>query len=677
MPVKQVPTTNFRTATWGNWKDGVNDLRDAVKEVPGISATVSTEVIVSGAISPDTGDILVDTEGAASSDDLVVFSNWASLPENRAIRIRPVNDARTINVVHMYNSGSGGGELVLLTGNDPGDKVAMDDTRRSMTLERRGTQIFEVRRDGFSTSSGGFDGSLSSTLVGNNNRVTGLIWNERNITAVEAPGGVYTLKVSDVGDWLNARLDLVVTLPNPNALDEDGEAWLAGMQIAAQRHASLLQGITHTGAAPNHFLNHDRAAGSVPGAFVFFKVCEANDGTLYWRIAGETTGSGGIGVPGTTSRSYVTSSPPDYSYTGTDVGYRNAGTLTHTPPANSKWIYFCNATQDATGSNTGNDAKYRMVNTAAPTVPLAAVGRPRYVQREHYTAVWWGASYGSSPTSQTYRWEAALGASGFIAESKAIYMFGLQLETDEDFGVQATASVSVGTSYTAVATKSYTAPAGDYLVIAGFTLDTSSDHRFSAKLTVNGSDYAETASSRINPGLAYYTTFKKITHAGGTLTATLNAKQISGTSAATCGIVIVLKADKFQSFDYAESPAETPTTTATSRSTKLSKSSTLQANWKSLVLMGMQGYLDADLSTSGVIMGSRMNNVEFSYEPEHTIRVQSGQPAHYSPVSFMTGRVVSPVAAPDVFTLVYGSEDNTTAVKVKDAVVAIMALGPV
>jgi hypothetical protein len=681
MPVKQVPTTNFRTATWGNWKDGVNDLRDAIKEVPGVSATVSTEVIVSGAITPDTGDILVDTEGGASADDLVVFSNWASLPENRAIRIRPLNDARTINVVHMYNNGSGGGEFVLLTGDDPGDTVSMDDTRRSMTVERRGAQLFEVRRDGFSTSSGGgsFDGNLTATLQGNNNRVTGLIWNERNITATEAPGGNYTLKVSDVGDWLNFRLDGVVTLPNPNALDADGEPWLAGMQTAAQRHASMLRAITHTGAGPNHYLNHDRAAGSVPGAFVFFKVCEANDGTLYWRIAGETTGSGGTGVPGTKERVYVSNEPADYSYTGTDLAYRNAGTLIHTPAANSKWMYFCNASGSCTQINTGNDCKFRVVNTAAPTVALSQVGRPRYVQRENYHGMFWAASYGASPTSQTFRYEVALGLSGGQVESKKISLFGMQLETDEDFGVQASSSLSIGTTYSTVATKAYTAPAGDYLVIANATIDNAgSDERYSMKLTINGTDYAATASSRLNPGMANFQTFKKITHAGGTLTATLQAKQdSSGTLTATGGVVIILKASNFEVFDYGESPAETALMASSTHLTKLSKSSALKSNWKSLVIASMQGYLDADLSGAGVAVGLNMNGLVMTYEAELTIRIQSGEPAHYAPVPYFSGKVTSPALATDVFTLMYGSQDGSTNVKVKDAVVAILALRPI
>jgi hypothetical protein len=680
MAVKQVPTTNFRTATWGGWKDGVNDLRDAIKEVPGISATVSTEVIVSGAITPDTGDIQVDTEGGASADDLVAFSNWASLPENRAIRIRPFNDARTINVVHMYNNGSGGGEFVLLTGNDPGDMVSMDDTRRSMTVERRGAQIFEVRRDGFSTSgTGGFDGNLSSTLQGNNNRVTGLIWNERNITATEAPGGVYTLKVSDVGDWLNARLDIVFTLPNPNALDADGQPWLAGMQIAAQRHASLLRAITHTGANPDHFLNHDRAAGSVPGAFVFFKVCEANDGTLYWRIAGETTGSGGTGVPGTKERVYVASEPADYSYTGTDLAFRSAGTLVHTPAANSKWMYFCNGSASCTQVNTGNDCKYRVVNTAAPTVALSQVGRPRYVQRENYHGLFWAASYGASPTSQTYRYEASLGLSGGVVESKKIFMFGMKLETDEDFGVQASASLSIGTTYTTVATKAYTAPAGDYLIIANVTIDNAgSDERYSVKLTINGTDYAATASSRMNPGMANFQTFKKVTHAGGTLTTTLQAKQDnSGTLTATGGVVIILKASNFQAIDYGESPAETSLTASTTFLTKLSKSTALQANWKSLILGSMQGYVDTDSSAAAAQVDMTMNGLSIARAAELSIRIQSGGTAHYSPIPYFVGKVISPALATDVFALVYNSEDGVANVKVKDAVIATLALGPI
>jgi hypothetical protein len=263
-----------------------------------------------------------------------------------------------------------------------------------------------------------------------------------------------------------------------------------------------------------------------------------------------------------------------------------------------------------------------------------------------------------------------------VVDIDEAFGFGLKLETDENFFAQA-APVTANATYVTVASGSYTAPADDYLIIVGYRVDTSSDHRYSCKMVVNSTDYGITATSRANPGYGYYTTFKRVTHAGGTLTVSTQVKADGGgTVDVGGGVVIVLRADRFQAFDYGESLGETALTTSNAPVTKLTKLSALQSNWRSLVLFGMQGYLDTDATGAAVAMEAFMNGTAIGLGAEHGVRIQTGEPAHYSSVSYMGGRIVTPSLTNDSFTLNYYSQDNAAGVKVKDAVIAVMALVP-
>jgi hypothetical protein len=682
MPLKTAPTSDFRTAPWAAWKTGLNDIRDIAASLPGGGSTPVTKVIASGQITVDGGDILLDTEGAASTDVLTNI-NLVGLPQNRVFRLRITNNARQVTIQHMFSNGSGNGEIILASGDEPGDTLVLDNTMRSIELERRGNQIVEVGRGGFTAGAGGWNGKLEVDLDGNFKRASSILWSEKDINLVDAPGNAYTVKREDVGDWLNVNVDCTVTLPNPNAPDPNGFAWLSGMVVTMQRHASLLRARTHTGSTPNHPLGHDRALGSVPGAVIQVKVCKFPNGLLFWRLMGETTGAGVPGggeeppPPTTIERTYLYS-PPIADTVTANTTLTPAGTFTHAPPANSKFLYLLDVTLSTTGINSTNNSALQVVNTAVPGTAIAHLGRGRQANLRPRTVLGWAAAYGASPASQTFRAEIYNSVDGFSVECRQPQFVAIKLETDEEFGVQSGAVAPAAGAYAAAASVSYTAAADDYIVLGGFSIEMTSDQRYRGKMTVGGVDVVpQTEFSRANPSRGYYFTMKKITHAGGTLSASIQAGNVAGTANVIHGWIAVLRSDRFQSFDYAESPAETATMSSVTPLVKVSKTPTLQSNWRTLMLATCQGYVDTDTLGDGCSINMHRNGAQMGQEHESGIRLQSGQPAHYAPHSFGLAQLITPTSS-DVFDLRYYSEDGASSnVKVRDATMAFLALGPV
>lgn len=124
--------------TQGEVKTALEDIRDKVAGIPG-GAVQESLTISSGAITPGlSGAIVVDTQSAASTDDLdnIVLTNYAA---GAQLRVRAADAAHT--VVLKHESG-GSGQLSLADGAD----LSLDDTKKSVLFLLVGTTWIEVQR---------------------------------------------------------------------------------------------------------------------------------------------------------------------------------------------------------------------------------------------------------------------------------------------------------------------------------------------------------------------------------------------------------------------------------------------------------------------------------------------------------------------------------------------------
>lgn len=137
-----LPAPNYisdNTRDEGELKAALEALRDVVAQGPG-QAAAATLTIASGAIDPVSWIHPVDTQGAASSDNLDNITQ-ADLPDGSLLFVFPADAARTVVVRH--NQG-GVGEILTLDGLN----FSMENLDRAMLLRRAGNAWREMYRVG-------------------------------------------------------------------------------------------------------------------------------------------------------------------------------------------------------------------------------------------------------------------------------------------------------------------------------------------------------------------------------------------------------------------------------------------------------------------------------------------------------------------------------------------------
>lgn len=126
--------------TEGEVKADLEAIIASLRQVPGAASVELAATISGGSITPAGGGgiIVVDTEAAAATDDLtnIIPTNY---PDNACILLRNANAAR---VVKLKNAATGSGQMFLSRSAD----AVLDDTKRWMLLQRRGTDWYEVDR---------------------------------------------------------------------------------------------------------------------------------------------------------------------------------------------------------------------------------------------------------------------------------------------------------------------------------------------------------------------------------------------------------------------------------------------------------------------------------------------------------------------------------------------------
>jgi hypothetical protein len=649
------------------------DAADVLVQGPDVAAP-ETRTLVSGVLSlNDSRNVWVQTEGAASLDQLTEI-DLDTLPENLAVRIRQANVDHVVDIVHLSNAGDGDGEFSLNAVEEAGSTVRLDSLEKSLTVERRGDTIYELRRDGFA-GTGGFDGELTEPLDGGDQPVSRLRWTMEDAIVVS---GEYVALLTDSGKWKNVRTDCEVELPDPNETDS---GWLAGHNVTWQQWSSLLTFVTHVGTTPQNPNNHDRGQGM--RSVLQTIVCEENDGTLSWLLSGMTAaeddggGGGGGGTAIVRSYAYTDVLPTVVLPTGS-TAFVSCGSLTFTPEASSDYLLFCDHTLSADAINTTNNSSTRLVNTAAPTTALCEVGRPRTASHVQRSLFMYGFTSSASPSALTYRLEAANGASStYSTRVQSPQIIALKLEADEGYALQSGVVSDTNQTYDTVATLTKTLTAGTYIVGGQFTAATSTDHRWYGKITAGGTDYNETLCSNIDPGKGLYSTFRVLSLSGSTtVTVQIKSGASGGTATATHGIVFILAAAEFQVFDSGESTAETSAMTSATLQNKVSKDTALQTGWRSLVLATTQAYAANDDAGEGCKVEFHRNGSAIGPSAIHTGREFAGITLGYSPMSWGAATLLAPSLATDTFQTKYASVDGSVVVKVASSTVAVLALGP-
>jgi hypothetical protein len=120
-----------------NAKDAQDQVLAVLREMLGGQAA-STLTISGGNATPTRALHAIDTEAAASTDDLdhLVVTN---MPDGRVIAIRPADNSRSVVVRHAQG---GSGQILLASGSS----LTLNDTTMWLLLERRGTDWREISR---------------------------------------------------------------------------------------------------------------------------------------------------------------------------------------------------------------------------------------------------------------------------------------------------------------------------------------------------------------------------------------------------------------------------------------------------------------------------------------------------------------------------------------------------
>lgn len=138
-----LPAVNYITdsaRTEGEVKSALEAWLSATKQIPGAGQAEAELTIAGGSITPPggVGALVIDTESAAATDDLttIVTTNY---PHGSMVLLRNSNAARFVVLKH---AATGAGQMFL----DRNADYVLDDTKKFILLQRRGTDWYEVLR---------------------------------------------------------------------------------------------------------------------------------------------------------------------------------------------------------------------------------------------------------------------------------------------------------------------------------------------------------------------------------------------------------------------------------------------------------------------------------------------------------------------------------------------------
>lgn len=139
-PATGYPSNAARTE--GEMKTFCEDLLRTCKQIPGAGLAEQALTIATGVITPaasGASNLIVDTEGAAATDDLTNITQ-TNTDDGQCVMLRCASSARVVVIKH---AAGGTGQITLKTS---GDFTLADTARHWLLLKRVGTVWLEVAR---------------------------------------------------------------------------------------------------------------------------------------------------------------------------------------------------------------------------------------------------------------------------------------------------------------------------------------------------------------------------------------------------------------------------------------------------------------------------------------------------------------------------------------------------
>lgn len=139
-PASGYPSNAARTE--GEQKTFMEDLLRTAKQIPFAGWPEQALTIATGVVTPaasGAGNLILDTEGAAATDDLTNIS-LTNMDDGQCLLLRCASSAR---VIVIKNAAGGSGQITLKTA---GDFTLGDTARHWLFVKRVGTVLLEVAR---------------------------------------------------------------------------------------------------------------------------------------------------------------------------------------------------------------------------------------------------------------------------------------------------------------------------------------------------------------------------------------------------------------------------------------------------------------------------------------------------------------------------------------------------
>ncbi|MEY5098732.1 MAG: hypothetical protein RJA36_1451 [Pseudomonadota bacterium] len=588
-------------------------------------------------------------QGGASTDDLVRL-DLTSVAQGRIVWLSCPETGQTVTVKNAA-SVTNDGEIVLRGGAD----VVLENPYEWLILQRVEDRFFELQPLAA--------GRLTELHADLNMRGFNVSGGRRKVD--RHSDSARTLGIAHRGTKQVNQVSCVYTLPM--AQPASGDQWQEGDTIEFRQEAASCSFRTSVGSVPRNIDNHDRGRGV--GAYMIAELTKVSP-TFQWTLAGQTQASGGGG--GSIERTFVTAKSA--ATINTDAGvttYKNALSLVHTPPDGSTWIYFAHCGFKSSNSQNNTGAEIRFQRAADSKGPL--VGCARYSANQLAMLMMHGASYGSSPGSQSLNLDFHVGNSLYSASVFAPELIGLKLETGEFLSV-ADGSVNnvTSTSYTDLLTMTQTFAAEEYIFLAWAQVAAADIPGATLALEIDGVLHQERVMGKHTALTGYYSAIVPKSVASGSRSIKIKAKS---NGAFNCSItsmgIVALKKSLFQDTMTANSTGEV-TSTSTAYADFVTGSKALLSGWNYLVLGDLDTALDGEGVSPACLAQLTRNGSRIGQEYREVPRTAT----QHTPVAAGFGAIVQKLLETDSFAVQYRSAQATNTITCEEGSVVLLSLKP-
>lgn len=612
------------------------------------------DVILSGGVLTMAQSLTKIIPEAGADTDTLDRIDLDSVADGRVIFLSPADSDYTITITHRLGGIADVGEISLIYGAD----IELGREDDWLVLQRRGGVFYQLRWIGFGQTEpltkdldmAGFraynGGYRIITVAGATATITP---GYRGQEAVSTTGCTYTLPAAQ---------------PAPPA-----EQWKVGDVVYFRQEGAHCIFVAASGATLRSLDAHDRGRGV--GAKMEIELVQITP-SFVWNLVGMTQAPGG-GGGGAIQRSYAyVSGSGTITTDAASTAWKNAQRLTHTPPDNSKWLYFGHALFTSSANLVNSAAEMRFTDGST----TKTFGAPRYSTQKSAPLLLHGVSYGVTPGSKNIDIDIKSGNTAYSASAGLGKIVGLKLETGDFLSLGAGAADNVTTtSYAAKLTMTETFASDDYYIFAWCEYDTVNSliPGMSIKVVVDGADKHIKVLAKHGAHKGYYACIVPTVFLAGSKTITLQGKSEAGHNSSMTNMgICALRATLFEDFTGVDSFA-TDTTGSTSYVDKATLSHSLLAGWEYLLISDVDLMLDNEAGNTGAMAQTTRNGSRLGHEARENARIANV----YAPVSTGALEVIQKNLATDGFAVQVKSNRSGDTVTYKEATMLLLALGEV